>query len=226
MIGGGDGRDHEGADDRARGGEGGPRRGSDRAGLRLGGRANPLGNASGACRRWLDYRIGHRGSLRGSRSGRTVADPRRPGGPRRIRWRARLPPCEARPAAWQLPREPPPLRGGTTGRKRAMDAFTFALILLFILSCVVALPAWPALYRLLTTRKREAAARERLARLPPPEEALTGRGSRRGRRLPERAARRRRGGRRFCATRRVKTRYEEVVRIVERRRSGKAAATS
>src|SRR5919198_1872415 len=224
MIGGGDGRDHEGADDRARGGEGGPRRGSDRAGLRLGGRANPLGNASGACRRWLDYRIGHRGSLRGSRSGRTVADPRRPGGPRRIRWRARLPPCEARPAAWQLPREPPPLRGGTTGRKRAMDAFTFALILLFILSCVVALPAWPALYRLLTTRKREAAARERLARLPLPEEALRDADHDEiVAYLSELLGDGEVGD--ALRNKEVKTRYEEVVRIVERRRSGKAAAT-
>jgi hypothetical protein len=53
-----------------------------------------------------------------------------------------------------------------------MDAFTLALIFLLVLSCAVAFPAWSEVYRLLTRWKRKAATRERLARLPPPEEAL------------------------------------------------------
>jgi hypothetical protein len=106
-----------------------------------------------------------------------------------------------------------------------MDAFTFALILLFILSCVVALPAWPELYRLLTTRKREAAARERLARLPPPEEALRDADHDEiVAYLSELLGDGEVGD--ALRNKEVKARYEEVVRIVERRRSGKAAATS
>jgi hypothetical protein len=50
--------------------------------------------------------------------------------------------------------------------------FTLALIFLLVLSCAVAFPAWSEVYRLLTRWKRKAATRERLARLPPPEEAL------------------------------------------------------
>jgi hypothetical protein len=103
-----------------------------------------------------------------------------------------------------------------------MDAFTFALILLFVLSCVVALPAWPELRRLLTRRKRKAATRKRLARLPPPAEAL------RDADHEEIVAYLRElfghgDGGDGLGNEEVKARYEEVVRIVERRRSGKAA---
>ena len=106
-----------------------------------------------------------------------------------------------------------------------MDPFTLALIFLLAISCVVALPAWSELYRLLTRRKREAATRERLARLLPPEQAL------RDADHDEIVAYLREllaDGEVGDALRNkeVKTRYEEVVRIVERRRSGKAAATS
>jgi hypothetical protein len=101
-----------------------------------------------------------------------------------------------------------------------MDPLTLALIFLLAISCVVALPAWPEVYRLLTRRKREAAARERLARLPPPEEALRDAdhdeivaylGELLGDGEVGDALR----------NKEVKARYEEVVRIVERRRSGR-----
>jgi len=104
-----------------------------------------------------------------------------------------------------------------------MDAFTFALILLFVLSCAVALPAWPELYRLVTRRKRKAITRARLARLPPPEEALKRAGQ------DEVVAYLRKlfgngdGGDGLCDGE-VKARFDEVVRIVERRRAAKGAA--
>jgi hypothetical protein len=104
-----------------------------------------------------------------------------------------------------------------------MDAFTLALILLLVLSCVAALPAWSEAYRFLTRRKRKAITRARLARLPPPEEALKdadhdevvaylrelfGNGD----------------GGDGMGDEEVKARFEEVARIVERRRSRKSAA--
>jgi hypothetical protein len=103
-----------------------------------------------------------------------------------------------------------------------MDPLTFALLMALAMSLVAALPVFAEGYRFLTRSKRKAATRARLARLPSPEEALkdadhdeivayllellgdgdVGDGLR---------------------DEEVKTRYEEVVRIVERRRSGKAA---
>jgi hypothetical protein len=106
-----------------------------------------------------------------------------------------------------------------------MDPLTLTLIFLLAISCVVALPAWPEVYRLLTRRKREAAARERLARLPPPEEVLRDADHDEivaylSELLGDGAV----GD--ALRNKEVKARYEEVVRIVERRRSGKLAATS
>jgi hypothetical protein len=104
-----------------------------------------------------------------------------------------------------------------------MDPFTFGLILLLLISCFMLLPAVGDAYRFLTRGKRKAATRARLARLPPPEEALKdadhdevvaylrelfGSGER-GDGLDDEE---------------VKTRFEEVARIVERRRFGKGAA--
>jgi hypothetical protein len=103
-----------------------------------------------------------------------------------------------------------------------MDPLTFALLLPLAMSCLLLLPAFADAYRFLTRSKRRAATRARLACLPPPEEALknadhdevvaylrelfrNGHGGD-GLRDPE-----------------IKARFEEVVRIVERRRSGKAA---
>jgi hypothetical protein len=103
-----------------------------------------------------------------------------------------------------------------------MDPLTFALLLLLAIACFLALPAFAEVYRLLTRPKRRAATRARLARLPSPEEALKdadhdeivaylrellGDGDE-GDGLDDEE---------------VKARFEEVVRIVERRRSGKAA---
>jgi hypothetical protein len=105
-----------------------------------------------------------------------------------------------------------------------MDPFTFALILLLAIQCFLALPALPEVYRFLTRSKRRAATRARLARLPPPEEALKeadrddivaylyellGDGE---------------VGDSLREDEEVKARFEEVVRIVERRRSRKGAA--
>ena len=103
-----------------------------------------------------------------------------------------------------------------------MDPLTLALLMLLAMSLLMALPVFAEGYRFLTRSKRRAATRARLARLPPPEEALKdadhdeivaylsellGDGEvGDSLRDPE-----------------VKARYEEVVRIVERRRSGKAA---
>jgi hypothetical protein len=103
-----------------------------------------------------------------------------------------------------------------------MDPLTFALLLALAMSLVGALPVFAEVYRFLTRSKRKAATRARLARLPPPEEALRdadhdeivayllellGDGEV-GDDLRDEE---------------LKARYEEVVRIVERRRSGKAA---
>jgi hypothetical protein len=104
-----------------------------------------------------------------------------------------------------------------------MDPFTFASILLLLISWFMLLPAVGDAYRFLTRRKRKAATRARLARLPPPEEALKnadheevvaylralfGNGD----------------GGDGLRDEEVKARFEEVARIVERRRSGKSAA--
>jgi hypothetical protein len=103
-----------------------------------------------------------------------------------------------------------------------MDPLTFALVLLLAIACFLALPAFAEVYRFLTRPKRRAATRARLARLPPPEEALKdadhdevvaylrelfGNGD----------------GGDGLNDEQVKARFEEVARIVERRRSGKAA---
>lgn len=103
-----------------------------------------------------------------------------------------------------------------------MDPLTFALLVLLAISCFLALPVVGEAYRFLTRPKRKAATRARLARLPPPEDALKDADHDEivayllellddgevGESLRDPA---------------VKVRYEEVVRIVERRRSGKAA---
>jgi hypothetical protein len=103
-----------------------------------------------------------------------------------------------------------------------MDPLTFVLLALLVMSLLVALPAFAEGYRFLTRAKRREATRARLARLPPPEEALKdadhdeivdylsellGDGEV-GDTLRDEE---------------VRARYEEVVRIVERRRSGKPA---
>ena len=105
-----------------------------------------------------------------------------------------------------------------------MDAFTLFLILIWIPLLALAMPIFQDVYRFLTRSKRKAITQARLARLPPPEEAL------------KHANREE-----FVAYLRelladdggdglddedVKARFEEIVRIVERRTSGKAAAAS
>jgi hypothetical protein len=104
-----------------------------------------------------------------------------------------------------------------------MDPLTFVLLSLLVMSLLVALPVFAEGYRFLTRSKRRAATRARLARLPPPEEALKDAdhdqivayllellddGEEVGESLRDKE---------------VKARYDEVMRIVERRRSGKAA---
>jgi hypothetical protein len=104
-----------------------------------------------------------------------------------------------------------------------MDPFTFGLILLLLISCFMLLPAVGDAYRFLTRRKRKAVTRARLARLPPPEEALKDAGH------DEVVAYLRElfgngDGGDGLRDEEVKARFEEVARIVERRRSGKSAA--
>ena len=103
-----------------------------------------------------------------------------------------------------------------------MDPLTFALLALLAMACFLALPIVGEAYRFLTRPRRRAATRARLARLPPPEEALRDADHDEivayllellddgevGDSLRDKE---------------VKARYDEVVRIVERRRSGKAA---
>jgi hypothetical protein len=103
-----------------------------------------------------------------------------------------------------------------------MDPFTLFLILIWIPLLALALPVFEDVYRFLTRSKRKAATRARLARLPPPEEALKDADHDEivayllellddgevGDSLRDEE---------------VKARFEEIVRIVERRRSGKAA---
>src|SRR2546423_9734298 len=83
-------------------------------------------------------------------------------------------------------------------RRRPIDgSLTFAMLLVLAMSLVAALPVFAEGYRFLTRSKRRAATRARLARFPSPDAMWA----------------------MACATREVKARYEEVVRIVERRRS-------
>jgi hypothetical protein len=105
-----------------------------------------------------------------------------------------------------------------------MDAFTLFLILIWIPLLVLALPIFQDVYRFLTRSKRKAITRARLARLPPPEEALENADR------EEVVAYLRKlfadDGGDDLDDEEVKARFEEVVRIVERRTSGKAAAAS
>jgi hypothetical protein len=100
-----------------------------------------------------------------------------------------------------------------------MNPLTFALVLLLAIACFLLLPAFADAYRFLTRSKRRAATRARLARLPSPEEALKGADH------DEVVAYLRElfGEGDGLDDEEVKARFEEVVRIVERRRSGKAA---
>ena len=104
-----------------------------------------------------------------------------------------------------------------------MDPLTFALILLLAISCFMLLPAVGDAYRFLTRSKRKALTRARLARLPPPEEALKDADH------DEIVAYLREllaeDGGDGLDDEEVKARFEEIVRIVERRRSRKAAVS-
>jgi hypothetical protein len=106
-----------------------------------------------------------------------------------------------------------------------MDPYALFLILVWMALFAFALPIFRDVYRFLTRSKRQAATRARLAQLPPPEKALKdadrdqvaeyllelfGDGD-----VSE-----------VFSDREVKARFDEVVRFVERRRSGKAAAAS
>ena len=102
-----------------------------------------------------------------------------------------------------------------------MDLLTFALILLLAISCFMLLPAVGDAYRFLTRSKRKAVTRARLARLPPPEEAL--RDADRQEVVAYLRALLADDGGDGLDDEEVEARFEEVVRIVERRRSGKAA---
>jgi hypothetical protein len=105
-----------------------------------------------------------------------------------------------------------------------MDPLTFALTSLLAFSCFLALPAVVDAYRLLTRRKRKAVTRTRLARLPPPEEALRDAdGYEIVDYLRELLAD---DGGDALEDEEVKARFEAVVRIVERREARKAAAAS
>jgi hypothetical protein len=103
-----------------------------------------------------------------------------------------------------------------------MDPITFALSFLLAISCFMALPAVGDAYRFLTRSKRKAVTRTRLARLPPPEEALSNAdGHEIVDYLRELLAD---DGGDGLDDDEVKARFEEVVRIVERRRPRKAVA--
>jgi hypothetical protein len=103
-----------------------------------------------------------------------------------------------------------------------MDPFTLGLVFLLVMSFVVALPAFADAYRLLMRRRRKPARRARLARLPPPEEALKeADGDEIVAYLRELFAD---GEGEALRDEEVKARFEEVVRIVERRTSRQPAA--
>jgi hypothetical protein len=105
-----------------------------------------------------------------------------------------------------------------------MDAFTLFLILIWIPLLALALPIFQDVYRFLTRSKRKAVTRARLARLPPPEEALKDADREEVvAYLRELLAE---DGGDGLDDEDVKARFEEVARTVERRRSGKAAAAS
>jgi len=106
-----------------------------------------------------------------------------------------------------------------------MDPFTLFLILCWIALLGLALPMFGDAYRFLTRSKREAATRARLARLPPPEEALKDA----DRDKVVAYLRELLGdGDASDAFRdeEIKARLDEVVRFAERRKSGGAAAAS
>jgi hypothetical protein len=106
-----------------------------------------------------------------------------------------------------------------------MDPFTLFLILIWIPLLALALPIFEDLYRFLTRSKRKAATRARLARLPPPSEALEGAD---GHEIVAYLSELLGDGEVGDALRdeEVKARFEEIVRIVERREARKAAAAS
>ena len=103
-----------------------------------------------------------------------------------------------------------------------MDPLTFALLLLLAASFVAALPLFAEAYRFLTRSKRRAATRARLGRLPPPEEALKDADHDQ---IVDYLSELLGDGEVSDSPRdeEVRTRYEEVVRIVRRRRSRKPA---
>ena len=103
-----------------------------------------------------------------------------------------------------------------------MDPLTLALLMLLAMSLLVALPVFAEGYRFLTRSKRREATRARLARLPPPEEALKDADHDQ---IVDYLSELLGDGEVGDSLRdeEVRARYEEVVRIVQRRRSGKAA---
>jgi hypothetical protein len=103
-----------------------------------------------------------------------------------------------------------------------MDPLTFALLLPLAMSCFLLLPAFADAYRFLTRSKRQAATRSRLARLPPPEEALKDADHDEVVAYLRELLANGDGGDGWD-DKEVEARFDEVVRIVERRRSGKAA---
>jgi hypothetical protein len=104
-----------------------------------------------------------------------------------------------------------------------MDPLTLFLILIWIPLLALALPLFGDVYRLLTRSKRKAAWRARLARLPPPEEALREAGGDEVAAyllalLPDGDPTE------FFRDPELQARFEEVERIVARRRAADAAA--
>src|SRR5438552_14627547 len=102
-----------------------------------------------------------------------------------------------------------------------MDPFTFALILLGAIAYLMLLPAFVDAYRFLTRSKRKAARRARLARLPSPEALRDADGDEIVAYLRELLAG---GDGDALRDEEVKARFDQIVRIVERREARKAAA--